>query len=162
GGAHRDVGEDRGDEVSAKTHPEEQQVGRGLPHAQADHKVDQMSAGDDAVEADQEDPDGDRVGSDAHLPDLRRTISSWSRNSESKRRKPPATSKPTAKLSNGIVPAETSEPGVRTGRKFSRKAPAKMIPPAPISTKAAAPPPSETSTRLRGRTRRRATDPPPR
>src|SRR5437762_745460 len=72
-------------------------------HRHADHHVDEVAAGHDAVDADEEKPGDDAVGQDAHRRLVRMTAV-WSRNSDARIAKPPATSTPTTRFSSGMVP----------------------------------------------------------
>src|SRR5215207_2165084 len=146
----RDVGVDWRRRTLAIAHREQQHVGRGLHDRQADDEVDEVAAGDDPVEADQEEPCRDGVGEEAHRSPFR-TRKRWSSSSPTITRIAPITSMPTDTLSSGTTPPETRLPVVPNPRKFSRNAPARMIPPTPISAKPAAPTPSAPSIALSGR-----------
>src|SRR6202012_265491 len=93
---------------------QQQDVGGGLRDRQADHQVNEVTAGHDAIDADEEEPGDDAVGQDAQLglPDLGlvRMTTVWSRNSEARIAKPPATSAPTTMFSAPLAPAESRFP----------------------------------------------------
>src|SRR5206468_10725644 len=125
---------------------EQQDVGRGLQHAEAHHQVDEVAAGDDPVEPDEEEPGGQDVRCRAHSD---RMMSACSRNSSMISSSPAATSMPTKRLRTGMVPAEKTLPVEPRGRTFSRKAAPASMPTKPMTTNAPAPEPSpESSTSL--------------
>src|SRR3712207_4122265 len=113
----RDVSEDGRLGPGEVADREQQDVARGLHDRQADDEVDEVPARDDPVEADEEDPCGDRIGQEAHSSPGPVT-NCWSRNSEMSNTKAPATSSPTEMLSSGIIPAESRVPGSPSGRKL--------------------------------------------
>src|SRR5207302_5425017 len=119
---------------------------RGRLHdAEADDEVDEVAAGDDAVEADEEEPRRERVREEAH----RAAITS-SRNSWKIRTRAAATSRADAAFRIGIVPPEASVPVVPSRMTLSRNAAPAISAATPTATYAPAPVPSATSTRARG------------
>src|SRR5204862_7893105 len=110
----------------------QQHVARRLHHRQADREVDQVPARDDAVEADDEQPDRERVGEIAH-PRLSRLATSSSPNSLKISTKAAETSSAVATFSNGMLPPEASVPAVPSGPKFCRNAPPSSIETTPIT-----------------------------
>src|ERR1700743_3992810 len=106
--------EHRGMTAAAVPDLQQQDVRGRLRDRQADHQVNEFTAGHDAVDADEEEPGDNAVGQDAHLclPDLGlvRMTAVWSRNSETRIAKPPATSAPTTRFSSAIVPPEMRFP----------------------------------------------------
>src|SRR4051794_41602589 len=113
-----------------------------------------MAAGDHPPQPDEQQPDGDQVGQDAHSAAPR---SVWSRNSVRIRATAHVTSAPTATLSTAIVPDDSSSPLVPRGRKFANAADANTSPPMATSAYAIAPEASATSTSDVGSTRLSAT-----
>src|SRR5204862_6543495 len=125
----------------AESDREQQDVGRCLDRRQAGDQVDQVARGHDPVEADEEEPARHPVGEEAHRSPLR-TRHRWSSSSPTITSTAPITSSPTEMLSNGMTPPETRFPTVPNPMKFSRKAPARTIPPRPMRANPAAPVPS--------------------
>src|SRR3954447_22616923 len=158
--AHRHRVEDRGDRVVLVADREQHQVRRRLHHREAHHEVDEVAAGYDAVQPDDHDPRGYGIGEEAHgpfrlrPPGLPRRTSVCCRNSDSMKAKPPVTASPTARLLNGIRPAESSWPGVPLPSTFAKNAVPNTRPARPISTKLIAPAPSAASITCVGPTRR--------
>src|SRR3954451_8670172 len=113
-----------------------------------------MTAGDHAPQADEQQPDGDEVGQDAHSAAPRRV---WSRNSVRISATAPVTSTPTATLRTAIVPDDSSSPLVPSGRKVATAADRNTSPPMATSAYANAPVASATSTSDGGSTRLSAT-----
>ena len=64
--AHRHLGEYRGDGVLAVADAEQEEIGRGLHDLHAHDEVDQVAAGDDAVQPDEQQPQGNDEGEEAH------------------------------------------------------------------------------------------------
>src|SRR6202012_298083 len=132
--------------VTAATVPDRQQqdIGGGLRNRQADHQVNEVAAGHDAVDADEEKPGDDAVGQDAHLRLVRMTAV-WSRDSEARIAKLPAPSAPTTRFSGQMVPPESRFPVPPSPMTLLRKSAPASRPSSPMNTYPEAPTPSAPS-----------------
>src|SRR5580692_4276398 len=141
--------EHRGVAAAAVPDLQQQDVGGGLRDRQADHQVNEVAAGHDTVEADEEEPGDDAVGQDAHPRRVRMTAV-WSRNSEARIAKPPATSTPTTRFSSEMVPPEIRFPVTPRPTTLLRKSVPASRPSSPMRMYPEAPIPSEASSRASG------------
>src|ERR1700722_3122224 len=149
--AQRDVEEVRRDPAPDIADAEQQHVGRGLHHDEADDLMDQMMAGDHSVEPDGQDPGGHEEREELHqcLPCL--TMSVCSSSSPMMRMNAAATSIPTKKLISAIVPEELTAPGtVPSGRKLARYGIPRTTAVSPTAAKPPAPAAPTASIRLTG------------
>ena len=114
------LGEHGGGGAVPEADREQQDVRRCLHDLEADDQVDEVAAGDDPVEADEQQPTRHDEGIEAHARSFSRTINVCSRNSTRISTNPAATSSPTDRLMSGTMPAEFKAPTSPSGSTFSR------------------------------------------
>src|SRR5579863_1480962 len=160
-GVAGDVREVRRNAPDAEPDRQEQHVRGGLEDDEGDDLVDEVPAGDDAVEAARDDPRHDDVREDAQL--RLRITKVCSRSSFTTRTNAATTSTPTKKLINAIVPdASTAPAGEPRGRTSARYDAPVARAPTPTITNPPAPSDSTVSVTSTGLSRRKTRNSPPR
>src|SRR5690348_8561171 len=147
------VVEDRRAGAPAIAGGEQQDIGRGLQHGEAADEMQVVPAGDDAVEADAEEPGGHRPGQHRHDLSPASSARVSSRNSSSSSTKPAATASAVPALVTRMSPPEISARDCPKGSVFSRNFAPVIIGPKPAQTKISAPVAS-TMSNTRERTKR--------